>query len=65
MSRGIFLQPANIKNKMVKEHLEKTIFQAIVLVEILRFQSEIKSSLEGFYVWGVIRNRKKLYGQFL
>ena len=65
MSRGIFLQPANIKNKMVKEHLEKTIFQAIVLVEILRFQSEIKSSLERFYVWGVIRNRKELYGQFL
>ncbi len=65
MSRGIFLQPANIKNKMVKEHLEKTIFQAVVLVEILRFQSEIKSSLERFYVWGVIRNRKELYGQFL
>ena len=29
MERGILLQPASIKDKLVKEHLEKTIFQIV------------------------------------
>ncbi len=58
MTKGIFLQPANIKNKMVREHLERTIFQAVELNEILRFQPNIRSDLERFYVWGVIPGTK-------
>ncbi len=63
MSRGIFLQPANIKNKMVREHLERTIFQTIELAEILRFQSKIRSGLERFCVWGVIPGTKSKWNK--
>ncbi|MBK3333113.1 hypothetical protein GWK41_08525 [Persephonella atlantica] len=58
MAKGIFLQPANIKNKMVRDHLERTIFQTVELNEILRFQPNIRSDLERFYVWGVIPGTK-------
>ncbi len=63
MERGIFLQPANIKNKMVREHLEKTIFQTVELAEILRFQSKIKTGLERFCIWGVIPGTKSKWNK--
>ena len=58
MGRGILLQPANMKNRMVEEHLKRTIFQTIDNTEILRFQKKLLSDLEKFNVWGVIAETK-------
>ena len=61
MLPGVLLQPARRTNKLVRDHLNRTIFRTVELAEILRFQTHVDSELGRYNVWGVTPNTKSVW----
>ena len=61
MLPGVLLQPARRTNKLVRDHLNRTIFRTVELAEILRFHTHVDGELGRYNVWGVTPSTKSVW----